>query len=37
MELRGNLPKGEEAPMWRDALNVLVAGLAIRTPAAESS
>ena len=37
MELRGNLPRGEEAPMWRDALNALVAGLAIRTPVAGSS
>lgn len=36
MELRGNLPKGDEERMWRDALNALVAGLAIRAPVEDS-
>ena len=29
MELRGNLPKGDEERMWRDALSALVGGLSI--------
>ena len=32
MELRGGLPPGQEAPLWRDALSALVAGFATARP-----
>ena len=32
MELRGTLPPGEEVRIWRDALSVFVAGLAVSSP-----